>query len=136
MESINNIPNCASCKNVKRGVSMFSGCPLYELKHSFPNKKFLLFEKGEHLFKINDPVEGFFCIYSGKVKVYRMENNSEKTLYRVRAGEAVLFTNMGLRWGYTNSAIAEEKTRACFIPRSDFDDAMKLLIQEEKEEVK
>lgn len=135
MKLLENIPNCAKCKNVQRGTSLFSGCAFAELEKSFPNKKYYLFEEGEHLYKKGGAVEGFFCIYSGKVKVCQIdENYKEKILYHVHAGEAVMFTNIELRWYYANSAVAVQRTRACFIPRSDFNDVLNLLMGKEKHE--
>jgi CRP/FNR family transcriptional regulator len=124
MKPIDPIPDCSKCKNVSTGESIFSDCPLKELENSFPSKEFLSFAKGEHLNRANDPFDGLYCIYSGKVRVYRTgKDNIEETLYYLEAGDLVAPTPGQSELTHTHSTVAEEATRVCFIPHSDLDEA-------------
>ncbi len=124
MRTINTIPDCSQCKNVKNGESIFSDCPLDELENSFPEKKFISFKKGEYLHKADDLFTGLYCIYEGKVRTYKTDkNNQEETLYSLGPGDLVAPSPEHAHLKHSTSTVAEEDTLVCFIPHSDLDEA-------------
>ncbi|MBI3501405.1 MAG: cyclic nucleotide-binding domain-containing protein [Bacteroidetes bacterium] len=127
MKEIAQVPDCSKCRNVKNGDSILTDCPVKELENKFRDKKFLQFEKGEHLYKMNESVKGIYCIYSGKVRIYTPgKNEKEITIHCPSAGEIIGFNS--IREGkYTNSAIATEETHACLFPLSEVQQLIKTL---------
>ena len=127
MKEIAKVIDCAKCRNVKNGESIFTNCPIKELENKFCNKKFLQFEQGEHLYKENESVKGIYCIYSGKVRVYSVRKDEKQiTIYCPSAGEIIGFNSIQAG-KYTNSAMATEETCACLFPLSEVQKLIKIM---------
>lgn len=115
MKKIIDTPACTICKILNE--NMYNNCPFKNLS---PKKNFL-FEKGDILYKENEDANGVFSIYIGKVRMYKAgRDNNEEVLHCAGPREIIGFSMAANKGKYTHSAIAEERTRACFIIKSDF----------------
>jgi CRP-like cAMP-binding protein len=107
MEEIIPPPDCSNCPNVKKGENFFVSCP---------NKKFFRFQKGEYLFEATTPVEGIYCIYSGKVRI--CESGSPGKNHFISRGEIIGLK--AIREGkHMNSAVADAETGVCIFPLTE-----------------
>jgi CRP/FNR family transcriptional regulator len=82
------------------------------------NARLVSLKKGTLVFREGDPVEGFYFIHSGKVKVHKQWGEEEgKELIIKFAGEGNLLGHRGLVSGevYPVSATVVETVEACFI---------------------
>jgi CRP-like cAMP-binding protein len=115
------LPSCLSCKN-RRG-SYFGKCRIVPLlRENTKNKKALFFQAGEVIFTEGDFANRIYCIYSGKVKLFRNENGKEATIYEAGPGEIIGFTIKSDGSKCNNSAETVEDTFACYIQNDDFID--------------
>ncbi|RPD39862.1 Crp/Fnr family transcriptional regulator [Chitinophaga barathri] len=84
------------------------------------------FKKGAVVFREGDPVEGFYFIHTGKVKVHKQWGEEGKDLILKFAGEGNLLGHRGLVSGdvYPVSATVVEPVEACFITPEFFQATM------------
>lgn len=118
------MPFCSKCKN---SVFCSPNNPLHRIGDALTTRKFLSFSKNEFIYRANETAAGVFCIYSGTIKVYKPINfEDEITIHKATDGEVIGFNSIA-NGRFTNSAIAEDDTRVCFIPLSDMNNLIKLL---------
>jgi CRP/FNR family transcriptional regulator len=111
-------PICTSCKILK--LTPFIGCSPDVLKTSFPGKKFIHFERNDLMFREMDSADGVFCLYSGKVKVSKKGKDQKEYITRLATPGCILGLSLFTSKFYANTAIALEKSAACFIHKDEF----------------
>jgi CRP/FNR family transcriptional regulator len=67
-----------------------------------------------------DSAEGVYCLYSGKVKVSKKGKDQKEYITRLATPGYILGVSLFTCKHYANSAIALEKTAACFIHKDEF----------------
>ena len=103
---------CSSCRVLVH--TPFYECCSELLKDSFSGKQYLHFEKDEFLFHELQAADGVFCLYSGKVKVSKKGKDQKEYITRLAKPGYVLGLSLFTSTLYANSAVALEKTSACF----------------------
>ncbi|WP_346319285.1 Crp/Fnr family transcriptional regulator [Chitinophaga sp. YIM B06452] len=90
------------------------------------NAQLVSFKKGAVIFREGDPVEGFYFLHSGKVKVHKQWGEEGKDLIIKFAGEGNMLGHRGLASDevYPVSATAVETVEACFITPEFFRSTM------------
>lgn len=111
-------PVCSSCRVLKQ--TPFYKCSLETLFRSFPGKQYMHFEKDDFLFREQEPAEGIFCMYSGKVKVSKQGKDHKEYITRLAKPGYLLGLSLFTNKVYSNSAVALEATSACFIHKDEF----------------
>ena len=78
------------------------------------------------IFSEGEPAEGFHVVGSGKVKVFKASaDGKEKILHIFGSGEPVGEVAMFAGFPYPATAIALEQSRMLFIPRAEFEAAIR-----------
>lgn len=96
---------------------------LEEIIQNYGDLKHYTFSKNEYIFKENDAAEGLYCIKSGSVKIFKLEpNNEERILHLATKGEILGLHSVVNNHPYTNSAVALDETKACFISAKNFNE--------------
>jgi CRP/FNR family transcriptional regulator len=67
-----------------------------------------------------EPTDGVYCLYSGKVKVSKKGKDQQEHITRLAMPGYLLGLSLFTSSHYTNSAVALEKTTACFIHKDEF----------------
>ena len=95
---------CSECKN---WISCFSkDNPLQKIGDNFKQKEFMSFEKNEYHYKTGETAKGVFCIYDGRVKIYKTDNmNREIIIHNAADREIIGFNSVAKReiCQYSNS---------------------------------
>ena len=75
----------------------------------------------ELIFKEGMPVEGLYSVLQGKAKVMQKEDDDERLVRLVAAGDVLGHRGFGGNWKYPISAVALVPTTLEFLPLSAFD---------------
>ena len=111
------IPDCEHCTS--RECSLFHVLHSEELNHISAEKGGIVFKKGQHLFFEGTAPSGVYCIYKGKVKVYKLDANGNEQIVRLaKNGDMLGYRAIVTNEKYTSYAAALEDSVVCFIPRN------------------
>jgi len=112
--------NCVSCKD-----SLFGNLEKPALEEFSKMKIFHFYKKGQIIFHEGSFPAGMYCIFSGKVKVYKMGSDCREQIVRL-AGPGKILGYRALLSGdkYYASATALEDTHICFYPKVVFLDLL------------
>ena len=104
-----------------KSCSLCTGC----LKEWIPaveaNRKTFQAEKGELIFKEEEPVAGIYFVYEGKVKVHKKWGPDKELIVRIAdKGTIVGHRGLGKNTVYPVSGTALEPVKVCFIDLNFF----------------
>jgi len=110
---------CLICPG--REHSLFKYLSKSDLKIISQNKTSIKYKKGQTLFHEGTSPTGLFCINSGKVKIYKVnQEGKEQILKLAKAGDFMGFRALISSEIYNSSATVIEDATICYIPQGDF----------------
>lgn len=111
------VPNCEFCESNKS--SLFHFCDLEEIGNINSSKSNYPFRKGQIIFQEGNRPLGLYCVYKGKIKVYKYANDGKEQLIRVaKAGDFLGFSSLLTGKRYPVSAAAVTDSEVCLVPRA------------------
>lgn len=112
----NDVPPCEKCGNFNS--SAFCSLTKTELAQLSTHKTFNLYKKGQVIFYEGNQPQGLYCIYSGKVKIYKMGNDGKDQIVRLaKTGSIIGYRALLSSDNYYGTATALENTLVCFFPK-------------------
>ncbi len=112
-------PNCTDC--IMRRNSIFGNLSNAELETLDYMKDASQYRKGQIVFQEGTHPKGVYCLFSGKVKVYKLGPGYKEQIVRLaRNGDVVGYRSLLCRDRYRASAAAIEDSVICSIPREEF----------------
>lgn len=115
MKDIANDSDCMNCEVYKLSVFHASG-----LK-TLPARTRKKFRRGEQLFGQNSPSHGVFCLRSGKVNIFKVNDADKRMLAIAEPGEILGVSSILSQQGtYTTTAVAAGPVSACVISKEEF----------------
>jgi CRP/FNR family transcriptional regulator len=112
-------PTCETCK--ARHKSLFSDLESPLLDEVSEGKSCNIYRKGDTIFREGNYPLGFYAVYSGKVKIFKTNENGEDHILRLAgAGDALGYRALIAGEKYEVSAKAIEDTRVCLVPKNLF----------------
>ncbi|RMF55324.1 MAG: Crp/Fnr family transcriptional regulator, partial [Calditrichaeota bacterium] len=119
MKSKIEIPSCEECST--RICSIFSELTPEELELISHNKGGNLYKRGQHIFFAGTRPSGLYCINSGKVKVFKIDQSGKEQIVRLaKSGDILGYRTLISGDLYTSFAAPLEDSMICFIPKSVF----------------
>ena len=101
--------------------SVLAELPAADLALLTNNKTEQLYKKGEIIFREGGFPSGIFYIVTGKVKKYKVNNDSkEQIIYVANTGELIGYHAVLSEDRYPDSAATLEESTIAFIPKEDF----------------
>lgn len=107
--------NCATCPVKASCVAKDLNLETLQWLNSAV-EHYQIFEPGEHIFRCNDPITYIFALRVGSGKEYAIDHQGEEYIHDFYSGGDLLGLNYAALSHYPCSAVATEKTFACFIP--------------------
>lgn len=102
-------------------------CPLFDrldaasLNHLAPSCRLIKKRADELIIREGDPVEGFFVVVEGLVRVFKIApDGRERTLHTIRPPHAFAEAAMFHAGGYPAFAAAVENSKIILVPRENF----------------
>lgn len=116
--------SCNDCNSLHS--SLFCKLDSTELGEISINKTINSYQKGQLIFQESHRPQGLYCIYTGKVKIYKLGDEGRDQIVRL-AGKGDILGYRSLLSGepYSASATALEDTEVCHIPKETFFDLLK-----------
>lgn len=112
-------PDCLLCTS--RKDSIFNFCSMIELEKTNESKTCQSYKKGQVIFHEGSQPYGFFCIYSGKVKILKKNSEGKEQIIRLaKPGDPIGYRSVLTDTKYSASAMAMEDSMVCFIPKEHF----------------
>ena len=110
-------PHCTVCGPEARGVfCVLAGSHLQRLDRE---KSVHTYERGESIFYAGNPPVAVYCVYSGRVKLYKLGRRGEEQVIRLLgSGEMTGYRALLADEPYAATAEAIERTVICTISRS------------------
>ena len=110
---------CKHCPN--KTLTCFMNLPLEDIESLSINKYCKAFKKGQIIYHEGQKPGGVFCMYEGKVKIYRLGLDGKEHIVRF-AIPGDLFGLQGLISGseYSTSSTSIEDSVVCMIPKQIF----------------
>lgn len=113
------LPSCQECDVLS--CSFFGGSPAALIEKLDKSKGGNLYKRGQNIFFQGTRPSGMFCIYSGKVKVYKIDHTGKEQIVRLaRNGDILGYRSLIGGEYYSSFAAALEDSLICFIPREVF----------------
>lgn len=110
---------CEECHFRKH--SLFGALCQEELAQVSNAKSCTIYKKGQVLFHEGTRPLGVFCLYEGKVKVYKLGADGKEQIIRIAKESDVLgYKAMISEEEYTVTAETLEDCAICFLPKTDF----------------
>lgn len=111
------VPPCDECEYAH--TSVFCVLNKSELDHLSKEKTFSFYKKGQDIFYEGSYPHGLYCIYSGKVKIYKSGVDGKEQIVRLaKRGHIIGYRALLSHEKYHASATALEDTLVCFFPKS------------------
>lgn len=112
-------PQCQHCIN--REINPFHFCNTDEISKINDHKTYSVYQRGQVIFQQGSNPIGLFCIYSGKVKIYKHGSDGKEQIVRVvKPGGFVGYRSLLAETQYSAYAAAMEDAAICLIPRREF----------------
>jgi len=112
-------PNCVDC-NMRRG-SIFCNLSTSEVEKLDYLKDASLYRKGQVVFQEGTHPKGIYCVFSGKVKIFKLGPGYKEQIVRLaRAGDVLGYRSLLCHDRYRASAAAIEDSVICSIPHEQF----------------
>ena len=113
------IPACENCPS--RSYSIFCNLKPEELKELSANKGCNQYSKGQFVFFEGSRPTGLYCIFSGKIKVYKIKGDGKAQIVRLaKKGDILGYRSLLSGELYTSFATVLEEAQICYIPKSIF----------------
>lgn len=117
------IPNCLECDSFNDSV--FCSLNISEKLNLSNNKEFSSYKKGKIIFYQGQQSKSLFCIYSGKVKIYKVGEDGKEQIVRFAKKGDVLGYRALLGGGeYYASASVIEEAVICSFPKMLIDELL------------
>lgn len=111
--------DCLGCEIRQNGL--FGGLCSTDLGHLSTNKTSNLYRKGQVLFHEGTRPMGVFCVYGGKVKIYKLGRDGKEQITKiVKQSDLLGYKALISEETYPVSAETLEDSNICFIPKTDF----------------
>lgn len=102
-------------------VPLLSGLAEPQLKEVLSIARTKEVKRREVIFRQGEPVEGFFVLVSGSVKIYKLSaNGREHILHIVKSGQPFAEAAVFMPGGYPAFAEALLKSKVLFFPKDEF----------------
>ena len=112
-------PSCTNC--TMRRNSIFGNLNNTELETLDYMKDASQYRKGQIVFQEGTHPKGLYCVFSGKVKIYKLGPGYKEQIVRLaRNGDVVGYRSLLCKDRYRASAAAIEDSVICSIPREEF----------------
>jgi len=96
-----------------------------ELERLSNKKSFMLFKKGQYIFKEKSEPKGLFCIHDGNVKITKVSEDGKEQIVRLaKSGNFIGYRALLCNDIYQASAIALEDTHVCFYNKEIYFDLL------------
>lgn len=110
-------PDCEHCKSRKN--SLFHFCHLSEVSEIDASKTCSAYKRGQIIFNEGSKAIGLFCIYEGKVKLYRQASDGKEQIVRIaKSGDFLGYSTLLSGRKYPATAAALEDCVVCHVPQS------------------
>jgi len=104
-----------------RRSSIFSNLKNEELEELESLKDSSIYKKGQTIFREGNHPKGVFCMFSGKVKIFKLGSNYKEQIIRLgKEGDLLGYRSLISSDKYRASAASIEESTICFIPREHF----------------
>ncbi len=111
--------NCAQC--TYRQKSLFAALKDGEVDSVSAAKSCTNYKKGQVLFHEGTRPLGVFCVYNGKIKIYKLGTDGKEQIIRLAKESDILgFKAMLSEETYPVTAETLEDCTICFVPKADF----------------
>ena len=113
------IPHCDSCEH--RHKSVFCDVNNESKAKISDNKGCSFIKKNQELFSENTPATGFYCVYQGTLKLYKVGADGKEVIIRLlKPGDIIGYRALISNENYGASCAALEDAKVCFFPKSLF----------------
>jgi len=110
------MPSCSNCDH--RSKSIFSQLKPEEIESLDDSKGCNVFKKGQIVFQEGNRLSGIFCIFKGKLKMYKTGPEGKEQIIRfAKEGDIIGYRAALSDEPLSVSAATLEETSACFIPK-------------------
>lgn len=110
---------CVDCD--KRLKSVFCNLGNSDLNQLDNHKSCEILKKGQVIFQEGSRPQGIYCVYEGKVKVYKTGEDGKEQIIRLeKEGSLLGYRAILGNELYSATATALEECKVCFIPKSTF----------------
>jgi CRP/FNR family transcriptional regulator len=111
--------SCGTCE--VRGRSVFCSLESPGIGKLDTMRESSLYKKGQLLFQDGGFPQGLYCMFSGKAKLYQLEENGRQQILRLAtAGDVLGYRALLSDEKYTSCCEIIEDSWICFIPRQAF----------------
>ena len=111
------VPRCSDCEALN--VSMFCSLNNAEETTLSDNKVHGVFKKGQVIFFEGHQPQNLFCIYSGKVKIFKLGDDGKEQIVRfAKSSDLIGYRALLSGENYFASATAMEETIVCCSPKT------------------
>src|SRR4030095_9891824 len=116
----------AAITNTLRQSALFADIPRHDLNAIASIAVTKSLSRGEYLFFENAPVDGFYIVQSGAIKLHRLNLKGHEQVFHVfremeSFGEEMIFSDTG----YPAHALAVEESQILLVPKNGFLSLMK-----------
>lgn len=108
------VPNCSECDSFNSSV--FCSLSSSEKSDLSVNKVFSVYKKGQIIFYQGQQSKNLFCIYSGKVKIFKLGDDGKEQIVRFAKKGDVIGYRALLGGGeyYASAAVIDDAVICCF----------------------
>lgn len=119
------VPRCSDCNSLD--TSMFCSLTKTEETKLSDNKVPNVYKKGQVIFYEGHQPQNLFCIFSGKVKIYKLgEDGKEQIVRFAKKGGLIGYRALLSGENYFASATAIEETVLCCFPKNIIEELLKI----------
>jgi CRP-like cAMP-binding protein len=109
-------------RSLLQGLPMFTSLPEHELDEALQRAQPFLLQEGDAAFRQGEPVENFFVLLSGHLKVVQITPDGEQVVVRyVNPGDVFGIARAMGRMNYPASAVAVQESLAVAWPCQEWD---------------
>jgi CRP/FNR family transcriptional regulator len=117
------LPDCQDCDH--RSTSFFCQLSHDDLKDLSINKSSSIYKKGQVIYNEGNRPHGLYCIYEGKVKLYKLGNSGKDQIIRLAGrGDILGYRSLVCNEKYYSSAMALEDSKICHISLESFNNVL------------
>lgn len=118
-----NVPHCSQCDSFTS--SMFCSLNIVEESNLSDNKVHNLYKKGQIVFYEGQQSRNLFCIFSGKVKIFKLGDDGKEQIVRfAKKGDVIGYRALLGGEKYFASASVMEDTMICSFPKFTIDELL------------
>lgn len=117
------VPRCSDCDSF--GSSMFCSLSNSEEVNLSDNKIHNIYKKGQIIFYEGHQPQNLFCIFSGKVKIFKMGDDGKEQIVRfAKKSDLIGYRALLSGENYFASASALEETIVCCFPKNNIEEVL------------